>query len=109
MKKIFFTTFLLIFVIANAYSQKDTLISAKTGMEIRPIETVTIINGVLFDSLATKAILRKYDNYILKIKFYSNKEALKKWGISSRDGVVFITIQDGIILDLRSIEIKNKE
>ena len=67
------------------------------GESLHPL---VVINGVVIrDSISVRNFSEKYLNSVKKISYLDQKQALKKYGINSKDGILLIYVKNKILVD----------
>ena len=78
-------------------------------MEVEILNYKLIINNFLIsDTMKTNLFLKTFANEIQKMKYYSSAKGLKKYGISSKDGILFCKLEDNVIIDIETMQIIRK-
>ena len=78
-------------------------------MEVEKLNYKLIINNFLIsDTMKTNLFLKTFANEIQKMKYYSRAKGLKKYGISSQDGILFCKLKDNVIIDIETMQLVRK-
>ena len=74
-------------------------------IEVEKLNYKLIINNFLIsDTMKTNLFLKMFANEIQKMKYYSSAKGLKKYGISSQDGILFCKLKDNVIIDIETMQ-----
>ena len=108
LKKGFFIQFLFLYQLS--FAQVDSII-IKSGDPIkRKLSRVMVLNGILIsDTIKADLILKNFSNEIYIKRFYSGSKGYKKWGIVSRDGILFYKIKSEYIFDITEMKMIRRE
>ena len=72
---------------------------------LRKSDYILIVNGfIISDTVKIKKFTSLFRDKIKKIKFYSSTKGFQKFGISSKDGILFCKLKDNIIIDWEKME-----
>lgn len=68
-----------------------------------------IVNGFLIsDTIKSNLFLKRFKNQIHRFKFYTSTKGFKKFGISSKDGILFCRLKSNIIINMETLQRANK-
>lgn len=104
MKRFLVIILLTCFNLNFCRAQRDSVIAARTSQDTRPIECVVIINNyIIYDTAVSYPLLIKVAGDIERKKTFSVVKGYKKYGILSRDGILFCTLKPGIKFELKNV------
>lgn len=91
----------------SSFGQADSLLVVGSGPQTkRKIEVVLIVNCFLIsDTLKADRFMKIFSNVIVKRKYITREDGFNKWGISSKDGILFCTIRKGVIVDYEEMKL----
>lgn len=109
MKKKLFISLFCVFSYCISSGQDSTVTVVTGPQSNRPLEVVLVVNGFLIsDTTKANLFLSKLSSVIRKRKTYSKADGYKKWGIASKDGILFCTTKDNVVIDFEKMEIIKK-
>lgn len=74
--------------------------------DVKKLNYKLIVNNFLIsDTIKSNLFLKRFANEIQKTKYYSSAKGLKKYSISSQDGILFCKLKDNVIIDIETMEI----
>lgn len=80
-------------------------IMGPSAINLRKSNYKLIVNGFLIsDTTERNLFLKRFANEIQKIKYFSSAKGLKKYGISSQDGILFCKLKNDVIIDIKSMK-----
>ncbi len=102
-------TVLILFTSHMGFCQTDSLVTARTGGDVRPIEWVVIVDGyIIYDTAISNSFLQKFADKIVRRKAYSVARGYKKFGIVSKDGLLYCFLKSGSDIDFAQMGITDR-
>lgn len=109
MKKRLFISIFCVFSYCISFGQDSTVTVVTGPRSNRPLEVVLIVNGFLVaDATYANLFLSKLSSVISKRNAFGKADGYKKWGIDSKDGLLFCTTKGNIVIDFEKMEIIKK-
>ena len=111
MKKTFALLFIFLVAAVNGNAQRDSSGAFHPSGQVLPDPELVVILGdnIIYDTVLSYPLLKKYAPIIKKRKYYSSIDGYKKFNIHSKEGILVCTLKKGEYISIEGAQKMKKE